>query len=264
MRRVVIPLNVELIVNGTFGSDTAWTKKTPIVGTEAVTISDGVLNLTGDGTNYAWADQSFNTVANTTYLVSGNSVNTVGVLIGTAQGGSTLLNTNLTPAGATFVATGTTTWIRLRRQTASLATADNIPCAIHKDASMFLGGIVNGKWCKGEEFFAEKAKARDVRSSLAGPRVFSDCIEVRSMGDGKIYTSKALLRRHYRERGLIEVGNEKLAPPPKPKPDRKAIRDAAGKALNRVGISVPAEEQNGTFRFRSHEEAAGPNNRTRG
>jgi hypothetical protein len=103
---------------------------------------------------------------------------------------------------------------------------------------MFLGGIVNGKWCKGDEFFEEKAKAAVQRSELAGPMVFSDCIEVRSMGDGKIYTSKALLRRHYREKGLIEVGNEKLTPPPKPKPDRKAIRNAAGKALNRVGISV--------------------------
>ena len=104
---------------------------------------------------------------------------------------------------------------------------------------MFLGGIVNGKWCKGDEFFVEKEKARVERSSLAGPMVFSDCIEIANHADGgKIYTSKAALRRSYREKGYIEVGNERLDPP-KPKPvDRKAVRDAAGKALNRVGISV--------------------------
>jgi hypothetical protein len=105
---------------------------------------------------------------------------------------------------------------------------------------MFLGGIVNGKWCKAEEYFIEKEKARVQRSSLAGPMVFSDCIEVQNHADGgKIYTSKAALRRSYREKGYIEVGNERLDPPARPKPDKAAIRDAAGKALNRVGFSVP-------------------------
>jgi hypothetical protein len=107
---------------------------------------------------------------------------------------------------------------------------------------MFVGGIVGGRFLLADEYF----RARDVeraRSALAAPRIASDYIDgagsaVRSMVDGKFYDSKSALRRHYRERGVIEVGNEKLEPPPKPKPDRKRIRAAAGTALNRVGVSV--------------------------
>lgn len=76
------------------------------------------------------------------------------------------------------------------------------------------------------------------RSPLPFPMVHSDYIELQSQVDGKIYTSKSALRRSYRANGYIEVGNEELKPAPKPKPDRKAIRNAVGTALNRVGISV--------------------------
>lgn len=74
------------------------------------------------------------------------------------------------------------------------------------------------------------------RSSLPCPMVIGDSVEIKSMVDGKIYTSKAALRRSYRERGYIEVGNEELKPPPKPKPDRKKIRESVEKAFSRAGI----------------------------
>ena len=102
-----------------------------------------------------------------------------------------------------------------------------------------LGYIYKGRYLEAAEYYAERAREDIARSKLAGPMVISDYTEVANMADGgKIYTSKAALRRSYRERGYVEVGNEKLEPPPKPAPDRKAIRAAAGKALNRVGISV--------------------------
>lgn len=87
-------------------------------------------------------------------------------------------------------------------------------------------------------------EAPPARSELPCPMVVSDAIEIRSMADGKIYTSKAALRASYLPSGnpsgerFIEIGNEALTPPPPPKPDRKAIRDSVGKALNRVGVSV--------------------------
>ena len=76
------------------------------------------------------------------------------------------------------------------------------------------------------------------RSALAFPMVISDQIEIKSMVDGQTYTSKSALRQSYRAKGYVEVGNEEMKPAPKPKPDRKAIRNSVGKALNRVGISV--------------------------
>lgn len=64
---------------------------------------------------------------------------------------------------------------------------------------------------------------------------------VQSQLDGRFYDSKAALRKTYKEAGVVEVGNDSsvLNPKPreKPKPDRKAIRESVGKALNRVGIS---------------------------
>lgn len=78
------------------------------------------------------------------------------------------------------------------------------------------------------------------RSDLAFPMVVSDIMpETTCMVDGKVYTSKAAMRRTHRARGYVEVGNEWLNNPPQPpkfEPDRKAIKDAVGKAFARVGL----------------------------
>lgn len=85
-----------------------------------------------------------------------------------------------------------------------------------------------------DEFHSRKPAPK--RGTVASPMLIRDCIEVKSMVDGQIYTSKSALRRSYREKGYIEVGNEELKAPPKPKPDRKGIRDAVRRAANQVGI----------------------------
>lgn len=76
------------------------------------------------------------------------------------------------------------------------------------------------------------------RSVLPAPYTISDTMEagVQSMADGKIYTSKSAIRRHYRQAGMIEVGNDpaRNRRPPKPKPDRRAIKTAVEKAAARV------------------------------
>lgn len=52
-------------------------------------------------------------------------------------------------------------------------------------------------------------RARGPRSSLAFPMVVSDAMApIQSMADGQFYDSKAALREHYRDRGVIEIGNE--------------------------------------------------------
>jgi hypothetical protein len=83
------------------------------------------------------------------------------------------------------------------------------------------------------------------RSGLGAPGVISDEMPpTQSMLDGKYYTSKAALRATYRPSGnregarFVEVGNDPalLRPRPKPAPDRKAIRQAVGRAFARAGF----------------------------
>lgn len=75
------------------------------------------------------------------------------------------------------------------------------------------------------------------RSSLPCPMIISDQIEIKSMVDGQMYTSKRALRQSYRANGYIEVGNEEQKIQ-KPKPDRKAIRNSVRRAANQLGIST--------------------------
>ncbi|HWU63577.1 MAG TPA: hypothetical protein VN112_16280 [Ensifer sp.] len=48
----------------------------------------------------------------------------------------------------------------------------------------------------------------EARSSLPAPRIVSDNIEIRSMLDGQMYSSKSQLRGTYKAAGVEEVGNE--------------------------------------------------------
>ena len=53
------------------------------------------------------------------------------------------------------------------------------------------------------------------------------------MADGKIYDSKSGLSASHRRGGFTEIGNEKIPPRTRPKPDRKAIKDTLDKAKAR-------------------------------
>lgn len=85
---------------------------------------------------------------------------------------------------------------------------------------------------------------RATQGQLCAPMLISDSLGLRgvqSQADGQHYDSKSRLRRHYRDAGVIEVGNDV----PKTRihgdgwkdPKAKAKRmDAIGKAFNRVGL----------------------------
>jgi hypothetical protein len=101
----------------------------------------------------------------------------------------------------------------------------------------FVFDRASGQLVPRDEYYARRPAP--ARGSLPAPMVIGDNIELRSMTDGQMYTSKAALRRAYRQQGYIEVGDawdKQIPTPPKPKPDRKAIRDSVGKAFNRVGL----------------------------
>lgn len=74
------------------------------------------------------------------------------------------------------------------------------------------------------------------RAEFPTPMVISDCIEIKSMADGRVYTSKATLRKSYRENGYVEVGNEEMKMPPPPEPDRKGIQEAIKTSFEKTGI----------------------------
>lgn len=111
--------------------------------------------------------------------------------------------------------------------------------------------VMKGRWVwdraqhrlvPSDEYHARLSQERAV-SDLPCPMVISDQIEVQSQVDGKIYTSKAALRKSYihNDTGyrFVEVGNEYLKNPPKPKEpktDRKAIRESVAKAMSKVGL----------------------------
>jgi len=77
----------------------------------------------------------------------------------------------------------------------------------------------------------------DRRGAFPTPMVVTDGIEVKSMVDGQTYTSKAALRKSYRARGYVEVGNEEQKMPARPEPDRNAIRRDIKAAFDRAGIN---------------------------
>ena len=79
--------------------------------------------------------------------------------------------------------------------------------------------------------------------------LIGDTIEpTQSMVDGQFYTSKAAIRATYKPSGnkegvrYAEVGNDPsiMNPKPfkKPKPDRKAIKAAVGKAFSKAGLGA--------------------------
>lgn len=110
-------------------SSMGWVLKPVPTATETMTISGNTLNLTGDGTNFAWADQSFVTVIGQRYLfVAVVGASAIGLRLGIAQGGSSLAAPVL-QVGVhvfSFVALSTTTWLRLEKLSANLATVDNV------------------------------------------------------------------------------------------------------------------------------------------
>lgn len=95
----------------------------------------------------------------------------------------------------------------------------------------------NGEIIPSEEYDARKW-ANVQSSDLPFPMVISDQIEVKSMVDGQMYTSKRALRASYRAKGYIEIGNEQQKPAPKKKADQKSIRDSIRRAAARVGVSL--------------------------
>ena len=93
-----------------------------------------------------------------------------------------------------------------------------------------------------ERAFRRKPK----QGELCAPMIISDSQGgirgVQSMQDGKFYDSKSVMRQHYRDAGVIEVGNEqpKKETPRASDPEQKKKRQAAiGKALSYAGFGAP-------------------------
>ncbi|RUX96155.1 MULTISPECIES: hypothetical protein [unclassified Mesorhizobium] len=88
----------------------------------------------------------------------------------------------------------------------------------------------------GRQVFRKVETARPKRSALPAPMISTDTMpETQSMLDGNYYTSKSALRATYRAAGVEEIGNDpaRYRRKPKPKVDRKAIKDSVQKAKAR-------------------------------
>ena len=74
------------------------------------------------------------------------------------------------------------------------------------------------------------------RSDLPCPRLASDVMApVQSQVDGRLYDSKSAIRAHYRQAGVVEVGNDpaRLKPFEKPRVTRAEVKRAVEKAKAR-------------------------------
>lgn len=84
------------------------------------------------------------------------------------------------------------------------------------------------------ECFVER---RVARADFPTPMMSLDSMDpLRSMVDGQLYDSKSALRRSYRERGYIEIGNETQKMPEPPKGDPKARKQAVVTGLKKAGV----------------------------
>lgn len=118
--------DVELLTNWNFATDLSGWTITQSGGSSVVWASAQHATMTYDNSAAVRMDQSFPTIVGHTYTVrvAMNSITTMSVAcdIGTTQGGFTYINGLSVAAGAvyfTFVATTTTTWVRLRGRTAA-------------------------------------------------------------------------------------------------------------------------------------------------
>jgi hypothetical protein len=72
------------------------------------------------------------------------------------------------------------------------------------------------------------------RSSLPAPMLISDTMDATEHPcTGEYFTSKRAFRAVTKAHGCVEVGNDpsRLSPKPKPRPNRKAIRQSIEKAF---------------------------------
>lgn len=109
-------------------------------GTAETDYDAGVITLTGDGTNSAIAEEAFPTVVGVLYSLTYTvATSTVGVLVGTTQGGSDL-TTDTSGTGTktiTFRATTTTSWVRYFKSAAATTTVSAI--SLRHINTQFLG-----------------------------------------------------------------------------------------------------------------------------
>lgn len=114
--------STELVTNGSFDTSlSGWTLSQTVTASLPVW-SAGAMKLVSDGTGFSIADQNITTVANKRYSFTLTSTypgaGSFEVRVGTTQGAQDLLAIqNIISSGAstyTFVATGTTSWIRIR------------------------------------------------------------------------------------------------------------------------------------------------------
>lgn len=123
------------IANGTFATDvSSWTDK-DTGGTAASTWNaSGYMQLLGDGTEYAWRQQTIASITNGgVYVVKFRIIGAAGdeviLRIGTSDGGTQIVNDRAFPVGYhcyTFTATATTIYLGFRSNVAKALGVDNV------------------------------------------------------------------------------------------------------------------------------------------
>lgn len=143
------------ISNGTFDTDlTGWTDKDTGGSAASDWATGGTMQLTGDGTNYAWRQQTIGSITNglaytVRFRVLGAPGDEALLRVGTSDGGTEIVNDRAFPVGYhcyTFTATATTIYLGFRFGLAKsikiddVAFIDNAPIEIgtpYAEADLF-------------------------------------------------------------------------------------------------------------------------------
>ena len=88
-------------------------------------------------------------------------------------------------------------------------------------------------------FRVRKDRCPACRSELPVPYVISDTMDPVEQVDGRFYTSKSAFRAVGKAHGLIEVGNEKIAPKQRATTE-KAVKEKRRKAIHTAIQKVKA------------------------
>ena len=124
-------VGANIVVSSTFDATTGWFTGT-VGGSSTAVISGGLLTITGDGTNAAYAYQNLTTVVGDTYKleVAEAVSNTLAVAVGTSALATDIqpLTPDVVPTGLVlyFRAVGTTTFINLRRTSVGAGSIGSI------------------------------------------------------------------------------------------------------------------------------------------
>ena len=201
--------NPELLTNGTFDSDIAsWTDKSVSLGSIAWNTSGKMNLISTTSSSYGWAEQSITTVVDSDYVITLTvKENPIVCRVGTATGGTQIINDLALPVGERFIrfkASTTTTYIGFYHTANGTSTIDTVSAKLGQTSLSGLNHL-EGKTVK---ITGNNSRVLEDKVVTAGAVTASEAITSGTVGLGYSGTVKLLLPEFALSDGKI-VGRQR-------------------------------------------------------